>query len=78
METVVYLIRHSVRMKGEMIDTYNSSQSDLLRNEKIVLSVSGERRAEILSREEELQNIDVLYTSNCVRTLQTAKYMMYS
>lgn len=41
METVVYLIRHSVRMKGEMIDTYNSSQSDLLRNEKIVLSVSG-------------------------------------
>lgn len=78
METVVYLIRHSVRMKGEMIDTYNTSQSDLLKNEKIILSVSGERRAEILSREEELQNIDVLYTSNCVRTLQTAKYMMYS
>lgn len=78
METVVYLIRHSVRMKGEMIDTYNTSQSDLLKNEKIILSVSGEKRAEILSREEELQNIDVLYTSNCVRTLQTAKYMMYS
>ena len=78
METVVYLIRHSVRMKGEMIDTYNTSQSNLLKNEKIILSVSGEKRAEILSREEELQNIDVLYTSNCVRTLQTAKYMMYS
>ncbi len=78
METVVYLIRHSVRMKGEMIDTYNTSQSDLLKNEKIILSVSGEKRAEILSREEELQNIDVLYTSNCVRTLQTAKYMMES
>ncbi len=78
METVVYLIRHSVRMKGEMIDTYNTLQSDLLKNEKIILSVSGEKRAEILSREEELQNIDVLYTSNCVRTLQTAKYMMES
>lgn len=78
METVVYLIRHSVRMKGEMIDTYNTSQSNLLKNEKIILSVSGEKRAEILSREEELQNIDVLYTSNCVRTLQTAKYMMES
>ena len=45
METVVYLIRHSVRMKGEMIDTYNTSQSDLLKNEKIILSVSGEKRA---------------------------------
>ena len=29
-------------------------------------------------RQEELQNIDVIYASNAVRTLQTAKYMMES
>lgn len=76
METVVYLIRHSVRMGKEMINSYNTSQSELLKNEKIILNISGEKRADLLSQEEELQNIDVLYTSNCVRTLQTAKYMM--
>ena len=44
--------------------------------ETLVLSVIGERRSEILSNEEELQNMDVVYTSNCVRTLQTAKYLL--
>ena len=38
--------------------------------------MTGEKRAEILSNEKELQNIDVVYTSNCVRTLQTAKYLL--
>lgn len=76
METTVYFIRHSVRMSKNMINSYRTNQSDLLKNEKIVLNVSGERRADILSNEEELQNIDVVYSSNCVRTLQTAKYLM--
>ena len=76
--TTIYLIRHSVRMKRDDIETYNTTQPRIIREEKIVLSSEGERRAEILSKKEELQNIDVLYTSNCVRTLQTAKYMMES
>lgn len=77
MKTVVYLIRHSVRFNNtEMIESYKTSQSELIKNEKIVLSVTGEKRADILSNEQELQNIDVVYTSNCVRTLQTAKYML--
>ena len=76
MNTVVYLIRHSVRMKRDMIEEYNTSQSELQRNEKIILNVEGERRAEILSNKEELQNFDVVYASNCVRTLQTAKYFL--
>ncbi len=76
--TTLYLIRHSVRMKRDDIETYNTTQPRIIREEKIVLSSEGEKRAEILSKEEELQNIDVLYTSNCVRTLQTAKYMMES
>lgn len=77
MKTVVYLIRHSVKFNNtEMIESYKTSQSELIKSEKIVLSVTGEKRADILSNEQELQNIDVVYTSNCVRTLQTAKYML--
>ena len=77
METIVYLIRHSVRFSNNsMIETYRTNQSALLKNEKIILSVEGEQRAEILSNEKELQNLDVVYASNCVRTLQTAKYIL--
>lgn len=76
--TTIYLIRHSVRMNNdEMLNSYNTTQSNLLKAEKNILSIEGELRANILSDEDELQNIDVVYTSNCVRTLQTAKYMLY-
>ena len=76
--TTLYLIRHSVRMKRDDIETYNTTQPRIIKEEKIILSSEGEKRAKILSEEKELQNIDVLYTSNCVRTLATAKYMMES
>ncbi len=75
-ETTVYLIRHSVRFNSSRIENNNSNQNNVIKNEKIVLSCEGEKRAEILSNEEELQNLDVIYTSNCVRTLQTAKYII--
>lgn len=74
--TTVYFIRHSVRMDLRDIESYNTTQSELVQNEKIILSVDGEKRAELLSEQQELQNIDVIYTSNCVRTLQTAKYFL--
>ena len=74
--TTLYLIRHSVRMKRDDIETYNTTEPRIIKEEKIILSSEGEKRAEILSKEEELQNIDIVYTSNCVRTLQTAKYLM--
>ena len=77
METTVYLIRHSVRLNMKNnIESYNTTQDNLIKSEKIILSVTGERRAEKLSNEKELQNIDVVYASNCVRTLQTAKYLL--
>ena len=77
METIVYLIRHSVRLNMKNnIESYNTTQESLIKSEKIILSVTGEIRAEKLSNEKELQNIDVVYASNCVRTLQTAKYLM--
>ena len=74
--TTIYLIRHSVRMPVDNIESYHTSQSDLVLSEKIVLNTIGEKRAEILCSQKELQNIDVVYASNCVRTLQTAKYML--
>ena len=76
LKTTVYLIRHSVRFSSKNILQYNTAQSNLIRNEKVILNVEGEKRAEILSKEEELKNLDVVYTSNCVRTLQTAKYII--
>lgn len=75
-KTTVYLIRHSVRFNSKNILQYNTAQNKTIKNEKIILSTEGEKRAEILSEEEELQYLDIVYTSNCVRTLQTAKYIL--
>ena len=77
LNTTVYLIRHSARFDTlDLIDKYNTLENRNQKREKIILSVTGEKRAEILSNEKELQNIDVVYTSNCVRTLETAKYLV--
>ncbi len=47
METTVYLIRHSVRLNMKNnIESYNTTQESLIKSEKIILSVTGERRAE--------------------------------
>ena len=73
--TTIYLIRHSVRLPLDSIE-YHTNQEKIILNEKIILSSLGEDRAKLLSEKEELQNIDVVYTSNCVRTLATAKYLM--
>ena len=74
--TTIYLIRHSVRMPTSTIIEYHTNQKELILNEKIILNTLGEKRAEVLCNQEELQNIDEVYASNCVRTLQTAKYML--
>ena len=74
--TTIYLIRHSVRLPLNMIESYHTSQDKTILNEKIILSSLGEIRAKLLSEKEELQNIDAVYTSNCVRTLATAKYLI--
>ena len=75
--TTVYLIRHSVRLKKSQINNYNTTQDKFIKDEKIILSVDGEKRAEILADEDELKDIDVVYTSNMVRTQATAKYLCY-
>lgn len=76
MNTTVYLIRHSLKFSSKNIEIYNTTQSELLKSEKVILSVEGEERARKLSELDELQDVEVVYASNCVRTLATAKYLL--
>lgn len=76
MNTTIYLIRHSIRFDQSIIEEYKTSQPELIKSEKIILSCEGEERAKKLADLEELKNIDKVYASNCVRTLQTAKYLL--
>lgn len=75
METVVYLIRHSEATPKSNLKNISIHDSKQIINEKNFLSVSGEKRAEELSKQDELQNIDAVYSSNYVRSLETAKYI---
>lgn len=69
--TYVYLIRHSEQLKIINIKNEESQIS----NEKIILSVEGERKAQEISNLHELSHIDILYSSNYVRAIATAKYI---
>lgn len=71
--TVIYLIRHSeqLKMKGNVL----TKESEQIQNEKIVLSVNGEDKARVLSENEQLGQIDLLFSSNYVRAISTAKYV---
>lgn len=71
--TYIYLIRHSeqLKIKNKIIESEESQIS----NEKIILSVEGERKAKEISKLKELSNIDILWSSNYVRAISTAKYI---
>ena len=72
-ETKIYLIRHSEQLKiNKPLVKYEDAQ---INNEKIILSVEGEKKAEEVSKFKELSNIDVLWSSNYVRAIATAKYI---
>lgn len=74
-KTIVYLIRHSEQLKINGIK--NIEETEQINNEKIILSVEGEKKARELSEREELNNIDVIWSSNYVRAISTAKYIAY-
>ena len=73
METIIYLIRHSEQLRVEEANW--TKDVDQIKNEKIILSVKGEKQAEALSKNKELQNIDLVWSSNYVRAKATAKYI---
>ena len=75
MQTIVYLIRHSKKLDKNLIEPILNDENYQLATEKIILSVEGEKRAKKLSDLPELQDTDVIYSSNYVRAIQTAKYL---
>ena len=76
MDTIVYLIRHSTKFEPKNIKVYNSTDNDQQKTEKKMLNVEGEERAKILSNQEEFEGTEVVYSSDYVRAMQTAKYFV--
>lgn len=71
--TIIYLMNHSkAKMNKEYINTKESLQ---LENEKFILSAEGEKLALNYSKLKELKKIDIIYSSNYVRSMSTAKYI---
>lgn len=73
MITTIYLMRHSIPFK-EHRGTTNTNETILIENEKSPLSIAGEKLAEEKSSQEEFKNLDIVYSSNYVRAMATAKY----
>jgi len=74
MNTIVYLSRHSQPFRN-LIGNYEVREIEQIRNEKNPLSPTGEKLAEQMSNYQELNNIDVWYSSHYVRAMCTAKYI---
>ena len=72
-DTVIYLIRHAETINEDGIRNTDETMQEI--NEKEILSVEGERAAKELSENDELTNIDVLWSSNYTRAKATAKYI---
>lgn len=69
----IFLIRHSEQLKINTL--LNNSENSQIANEKIILSVEGEKKAEALSKIKELSNLNSIWSSTYVRALDTAKYI---
>ena len=76
MDTVIYLIRHAETIDEIGIRSTNETMQEI--NKKEILSVEGEEASKRLSKNAELQNIDILWCSSYVRAKQTAKYIAYN
>ena len=72
-DTSIYLIRHAETVEENGIR--NTDESSQIINEKEILSVYGEEQSKKLSENNELKNIDVIWTSSYTRAKATAKYI---
>ena len=70
--TIVYLIRHSKTLK---VNNDLNKDELQIQNEKNCLSVEGEKIASEKLDRIEFADIDVLFSSNYVRAIQTARYL---
>lgn len=76
MMTTLYLVRHAEQFK-EHRGIEDVKESLLFSNIKAPLSVNGEHFAEKISNNSEFDKLDVVWSSNYVRTMSTAKYFAY-
>ena len=72
-DTIIYLIRHAETVNENGIR--NTNEDAQLINEKEILSVEGEEQAKELSKNPELNNLDVIWSSSYARAKATAKYI---
>lgn len=77
MNTIIYLIRHSEPFKVHR-GNIKTNESILIENEKSPLSINGEKMAEQWSNNDKFKNLDVIYSSNYVRSMSTAKYFAFN
>lgn len=77
MQTEIYLIRHSEPFKVHRGNS-NTRESILMENEKSPLSINGEKMAEKFAGYNEFKKLDVVYSSNYVRAMSTAKYFAFN
>ena len=73
LDTIVYLIRHAETVDENGIR--NTNEDSQMINEKEILSVYGEEQSKRLSENEELTNIDVIWSSSYTKAKATAKYI---
>lgn len=76
MITTIYFIRHAEPFKIHR-GIKKANESLLFENEKTPLSINGEKMAEQWSIHKELKNIDIVWSSNYVRAMATAKYFAH-
>lgn len=69
--TTIYFMRHSEALKYNNVSNSDSLQ---IQNEKWILTNNGESIAKEKSKSDELQNFDIVFSSNYVRAIGTAKY----
>ena len=74
-DTVIYLVRHAETVDENGIR--NTNEDSQMINEKEILSVEGEEQAKKLSENDELKNLDIIWSSSYTRAKATAKYIAY-
>ena len=71
--TIIYLVRHAETVNENGIR--NTNEDSQIINEKKILSVKGEEQAKKLSQNNELKNLDIIWSSSYTRAKATAKYI---
>ncbi|MBE6158442.1 MAG: histidine phosphatase family protein [Firmicutes bacterium] len=72
--TTIYLLRHSKSIKSDDL-IFDDKLDEQTKNERTPLSPIGEEEAKRFSNNEELTNIDVIFSSEYERAKSTAKYI---